>query len=116
MKTRLKLLYGLLLFQLLYRTALFIQSARASAASSPKIAGYPGFLLHQYLDMHSDIVITIPIVVILAYSIWKLLLGLSYQKQSTSGRQTLFLSSIFIYEFLCLVEGLCSFYLALKKV
>jgi hypothetical protein len=116
MKHSLKILYALLLFQFLYRSALFIQSAPGSTTFGPKIAGFPGFLLNQYLDIHSDIGITIPIVVILVYIIWKLLLGLSYQKQSTSGREALFFSSLFIYEFLCLVEGLFGIYLSLRKV
>jgi hypothetical protein len=115
MKTHIKALYALLSLQFLYRTILFILTPAEAIGFTRKIAGYPGFLMLKYMHHHSDIFITVPIVVLLIYSIWKLLLGLSYQKQTTSGTETILLSSVFLYEFICLAEGSLSIYLAFRK-
>ena len=103
-KPYLKAVGILLLLQVLYRTLFFFLMPIPPGGYYQPVAAYfiCVFLFPVCASSLPDSLITLSTVVILIYSLYKILLGLSYQKRSTSGRLALLLAFIFIYEFLCL--------------
>jgi hypothetical protein len=100
-KPHLKVLFVLLLLQFLYRTLFFFLIPMPGGFDHPAGA----YLIYMFFfcgGTPGDIFISLPIIAMLIYSLYKILLGLSYQKCTTSGRLALLLAFIFIYEFLSL--------------